>query len=117
VLPDALFRRTVWAEPILLYRTAAVDLAALHDRCCHRGAPLSLGRKVGDSVRCGYHRLKFEAQSVCTNVPGTTSHRLKRVCEAVRVLRAINGFLCGRVPNVDPPEPIIQTKTNTIPRP
>ncbi len=70
VLPEALFSRTVLGEPILLYRTANGSVAALQDRCCHRAAPLSRGRKEGDSVRCGYHGLKFDARGVCTEAPG-----------------------------------------------
>lgn len=67
---DGLFSRTVLGEPILLYRTAAGQVVALQDRCCHRAAPLSLGRKEGDCVRCGYHGLKFDASGACVEVPG-----------------------------------------------
>lgn len=67
---DALFSRTVLGEPILLYRTADGEVVALEDRCCHRLAPLSLGRKEGDCVRCGYHGLKFAADGACVEVPG-----------------------------------------------
>ena len=45
-------------------------MVALEDRCCHRQAPLSKGRKEGDCVRCGYHGLKFDADGVCVEVPG-----------------------------------------------
>ena len=68
--PDGLFSRTVLDEPILLFRTGDGGWAALEDRCCHRLAPLSLGRKEGDCVRCGYHGLKFDAQGLCVEVPG-----------------------------------------------
>jgi phenylpropionate dioxygenase-like ring-hydroxylating dioxygenase large terminal subunit len=44
---------TIINEPILLYRTGRGDIVALEDRCCHRQAPLSLGRREGDDVRCG----------------------------------------------------------------
>jgi nitrite reductase/ring-hydroxylating ferredoxin subunit len=67
---DSLFARTVLGEPILLYRTAAGEVVALEDRCCHRAAPLSRGRKEGDCVRCGYHGLKFDASGACVEVPG-----------------------------------------------
>ena len=56
---DGLFNRTVIGEPLLLYRTAAGAVVAMEDRCCHRQAPLSKGRKEGDCVRCGYHGMKF----------------------------------------------------------
>ena len=79
---DGLFTRTVLGEPILLLRTAAGEIVALEDRCCHRGAPLSVGRREGDCVRCGYHGLKFAADGRCVEIPG-----MDRVPPAVRVRR------------------------------
>lgn len=67
---DGLFTRTVLGEPILLYRTSAGTVTALRDRCCHRLAPLSNGRKEGDCVRCGYHGLLFDATGRCVEIPG-----------------------------------------------
>jgi len=68
---DALFTRTVLGEAILLYRTASGAITALRDRCCHRLAPLSRGRKEGDCVRCGYHGLLFDATGRCIEIPGS----------------------------------------------
>ena len=68
----ALFTRTVLGEPILVYRRSDGGFVALQDRCCHRLAPLSKGRREGDSIRCGYHGLKFDAQGICTEAPGMT---------------------------------------------
>jgi vanillate O-demethylase monooxygenase subunit len=65
-----LFSRTVLGEPILVYRTGDGRMVALEDRCCHRLAPLSRGRREGDCVRCGYHGLLFDARGVCVDVPG-----------------------------------------------
>lgn len=65
-----LFSRKVLGEPIMVYRTEAGDLVALEDKCCHRHAPLSVGRREGDCVRCGYHGLKFDAHGQCVEVPG-----------------------------------------------
>jgi vanillate O-demethylase monooxygenase subunit len=70
---DALFTRTVLNEAILLYRTGEGRIVALRDRCCHRLAPLSKGRKEGDCVRCGYHGLVFNADGRCVEIPGSTS--------------------------------------------
>jgi phenylpropionate dioxygenase-like ring-hydroxylating dioxygenase large terminal subunit len=70
IAPDALFSRRVLNEPILVFRTSNGQLTALEDRCCHRLAPLSLGRKEGDCVRCGYHGLKFDSSGQCIEVPG-----------------------------------------------
>lgn len=67
---EGLFSRTVLGEPILLYRCADGGIVAMEDRCCHRAAPLSKGRKEGDCVRCGYHGLKFDARGRCVEIPG-----------------------------------------------
>jgi len=67
---DGLFARTILNEPVLVYRTADGGLTALADRCCHRLAPLSTGRKEGDCVRCGYHGLKYGPDGECVEVPG-----------------------------------------------
>jgi len=67
---DSLFTRTVLGEPILLLRQGDGRIAALEDRCCHRLAPLSKGRREGDCVRCGYHGLKFDGAGRCVEAPG-----------------------------------------------
>jgi phenylpropionate dioxygenase-like ring-hydroxylating dioxygenase large terminal subunit len=67
---DGLFNRTVIGEPLLLFRQADGRIVCLEDRCCHRLAPLSKGRKEGDCVRCGYHGLKFDGSGACVEVPG-----------------------------------------------
>ncbi len=67
---DGFLARKVLGEPILIYRTGDGTLVALEDRCCHRHAPLSKGRREGDCIRCGYHGLKFDAAGVCVEVPG-----------------------------------------------
>jgi vanillate O-demethylase monooxygenase subunit len=67
---DGLFSRIVLGEAILIYRLADGSLTALEDRCCHRLAPLSKGRKEGDCVRCGYHGLKFDSEGKCVEIPG-----------------------------------------------
>lgn len=65
-----LFSRTVLGEPILVIRKADGGLVAMEDRCCHRSAPLSCGRREGDTVRCGYHGLRFDATGRCVEAPG-----------------------------------------------
>ena len=57
-------------EPVLLYRTSGGEVVVLEDRCCHRQAPLSRGRREGDDIRCMYHGLKFEPSGRCIEIPG-----------------------------------------------
>ena len=68
--PGAIHARTIIDQPIALYRTADGGLAALEDRCCHRFAPLSMGRLEGDDLRCMYHGLKFAPDGRCIEIPG-----------------------------------------------
>lgn len=67
---DGLAARRVCDVPLVMWRDAAGEPVALEDRCCHRGAPLSLGRREGDCVRCMYHGLKFDSAGTCVEVPG-----------------------------------------------
>jgi phenylpropionate dioxygenase-like ring-hydroxylating dioxygenase large terminal subunit len=66
---ETLFSRTIVGTPVLLYRKEDGEIAALADRCCHRGAPLSIGRREGDCVRCLYHGLKFDSNGACVEAP------------------------------------------------
>ncbi len=62
--------RKILDEPIVLFRLPNGQLIALEDRCCHRAAPLSLGKVVGEHLQCGYHGLKFDSNGRCVEVPG-----------------------------------------------
>lgn len=64
--------RTLIGEPLILFRQADGGIAALADRCCHRQAPLTRGRREGDCIRCMYHGLLFDAAGECREVPGQT---------------------------------------------
>jgi phenylpropionate dioxygenase-like ring-hydroxylating dioxygenase large terminal subunit len=44
-------------------------LIAVRDRCPHRGARLSLGRRLGDELECPYHGWRFNREGSCTLVP------------------------------------------------
>ena len=64
-----MLRRVILGEPVVLYRRADGRPAALEDRCCHRQAPLSKGRLLGDIVQCPYHGLQFAPDGTCVKVP------------------------------------------------
>jgi len=67
---DNLVAREIAGERVVLYRKPSGDIVALEDRCPHRQAALSRGRKEGDSLRCMYHGMKFAADGACTEIPG-----------------------------------------------
>lgn len=70
VTADGFLSRTLLGDPVVLYRGERGQVFAMQDRCCHRGAPLSHGRREGDCVRCMYHGLKFSPEGICVEVPG-----------------------------------------------
>ena len=62
-------RRIILDEPVLLFRRDDGVAVALEDRCCHRQAPLSMGKLVGNVVHCPYHGLQFDSSGKCVKVP------------------------------------------------
>jgi vanillate O-demethylase monooxygenase subunit len=62
-------RRIILEEPVLLFRTTDGVPVALEDRCCHRQAPLSMGKLAGNIVQCPYHGLQFDTTGACIKVP------------------------------------------------
>jgi vanillate O-demethylase monooxygenase subunit len=66
----ALLDRTILGERLVLYRTEQGKVIALRNRCPHRSAPLTLGHREGDSLRCGYHGMLFGSDGRCTAIPG-----------------------------------------------
>ena len=61
--------RQILGEPLVLYRTAGGEPVALIDRCAHRAYPLSLGTRVGDTLRCGYHGFTYDGKGRCVAIP------------------------------------------------
>jgi phenylpropionate dioxygenase-like ring-hydroxylating dioxygenase large terminal subunit len=68
---DGFLSRTIINVPLVFWRDAKGKVVALEDRCCHRGAKLSMGRKEegGNCVRCMYHGLVFNREGQCVSAP------------------------------------------------
>ena len=62
-------RRIILDEPVLLFRKDDGTAVALEDRCCHRQAPLSMGKLIGNVVKCPYHGLEFDTSGKCVKIP------------------------------------------------
>jgi len=73
LLDERLLQRTILNESILFFRTSDGQVVALDNKCCHRHAPLSLGRREGDCIRCMYHGLKYDRHGRCVEIPGQTA--------------------------------------------
>jgi len=70
LIDGRLLARTILGKPVVLYKGDSGRAVALDDRCCHRGARLSEGRREGDDLRCMYHGLKFDPSGKCIQIPG-----------------------------------------------
>lgn len=84
--------RTICEKPIVFFKTDGDKYVALDNRCCHRAAPLSLGRVEGECIRCMYHGLLYNEEGKCIEVPGqenvpdTLKVRSYPVCEKYHML-------------------------------
>ena len=65
----------VLEHEIVVYRDGDGRAAALHDRCCHRGVRLSLGRVVDGTLACGYHGWRFDGGGRCVHIPSLVEGR------------------------------------------
>jgi len=72
-LGGAPLARTLLGMPLVLYRAGDGRAVALDDRCCHRRAPLSKGKVVGNDIQCGYHGLQFDPGGACVRVPSQST--------------------------------------------
>jgi len=69
IAADALFQRTLLNESVLFFRDDAGVVQAISNRCPHRFAPLHMGKRVANGVRCPYHGLAFNGAGKCTHNP------------------------------------------------
>src|SRR5580658_8817709 len=77
-----LLPRTIMSEPVVMYRKADGNIAAIEDRCAHRFAPLHMGKIVGgDRIQCPYHGLEFDGTGACVRNP----HGTKNIPSRARV--------------------------------
>ena len=54
---------------VVVWRDSHAALHAWADRCPHRGAKLSLGKVLADTLECAYHGWQFDAATRCVRVP------------------------------------------------
>ncbi|MFT7528514.1 MAG: phenylpropionate dioxygenase-like ring-hydroxylating dioxygenase large terminal subunit [Arenicella sp.] len=67
---DNRLARTICDTPLVFFKGDSGKYIALDDRCCHRAAPLSIGRVEGDCIRCMYHGLLYNADGKVIEIPG-----------------------------------------------
>lgn len=77
---DYKLARTICEVPLVFFKTESGAYAALDNRCCHRSAPLSLGRIEGECLRCMYHGMLFNTDGKVVQIPGQ-----QHIAETMRV--------------------------------
>lgn len=60
----------ITGQRLVMFRDSTGTVKALEDRCPHRLLPLSKGKRIGDTIQCGYHGMTFDGDGLCTRVPG-----------------------------------------------
>tara|TARA_R110000787_G_scaffold123580_7_gene234607 strand:- start:313 stop:1386 length:1074 start_codon:yes stop_codon:yes gene_type:complete len=90
---DKLVSRKLLDTSVLLYRKANGEAVAMQDRCPHRFAPLSLGKRVGDEVQCLYHGLRFNSEGACTHSPHGDGNVPERACVRTFTVLERYGFV------------------------
>jgi len=68
-LGEDLVTRTICEQQVLLYRKESGDPVAIGNLCPHRFAPLHMGKRIGDTVQCGYHGMVFGESGACVLNP------------------------------------------------
>jgi len=64
-----LVSRKLLGTDVLLYRKSDGSVAAMEDRCIHRGLPLSMGWLDGDKIVCRYHGFKYSHEGKLVEIP------------------------------------------------
>ncbi|MCP4501681.1 MAG: aromatic ring-hydroxylating dioxygenase subunit alpha [Deltaproteobacteria bacterium] len=71
----------LYGQPLVVFRQND-GVAALLDRCPHRGVPLSKGNIREGRISCGYHGWEFDDEGECQHIPclqGSPKAKARRV--------------------------------------
>jgi phenylpropionate dioxygenase-like ring-hydroxylating dioxygenase large terminal subunit len=116
-LKHALFPRTICGKHVVMYRQSNGQVSALEDACWHRLVPLSKGRLDGDTLVCGYHGLKYNAQGRCTYMPSQETINPSACVRSYPVVERHRFVCCGWAIRRSPIPRWCRTCTGTTIRP
>lgn len=93
VAPGKLVPFRVAGQRIVLFRDAAGTLAALIDRCPHRGVALSLGTLTDGVVQCPFHGWRFDAAGKACHIPWNPDAKTANLGATALPVRELQGFI------------------------
>ena len=93
VRADRLTPLVIAGERLVLFRDAGGQVAALVDRCPHRGVALSLGRVRNGIVECPFHGWQFDGTGRNCRVPWNPDARRDRLGAQALVAREDRGLV------------------------
>lgn len=56
-------------QQLIIYRTETGKAFCLDGFCPHMGVDLSLGKVIGENIRCFFHHWTFDSQGECVDIP------------------------------------------------
>ena len=63
-------------EKLVLWRTRDGKVHCLADKCCHRGASLSIGKVRKDNIRCPFHGFEYNSSGRVVQIPANGTNSL-----------------------------------------
>lgn len=98
---------TVLGDSYVLWRGRDGTVAAAHDRCPHREAPLSLGHVDGGCLVCPYHAWMFDSAGSCVAVPSSGPGAPIAAASNLRTVGVVERYglvwLCPGTPSAEIP--------------
>jgi phenylpropionate dioxygenase-like ring-hydroxylating dioxygenase large terminal subunit len=71
-------------EQVVLFRSEGV-VRAFKDLCPHRGAKISMGAVIGDTLMCPYHGFRYDGSGSCVYIPSQPKD-LQRIPSRLRLM-------------------------------
>ncbi|HEY1124628.1 MAG TPA: aromatic ring-hydroxylating dioxygenase subunit alpha [Sphingobium sp.] len=105
IAPGALVSLKVAGERILLFRNADGTIAALIDKCPHRGVALSLGKLRDGIVECPFHGWRFDGTGRACHIPWNPDAKTERLGATALPIRETHGLVwlyTGFDPAIEP---------------
>lgn len=93
VAPGVLVPLRVAGERVVLFRDDNDRIAALIDRCPHRGVALSLGTLRDGVVECPFHGWRFDGRGQACHIPWNPDAKTANLGATPLPVREVAGFL------------------------